>query len=509
MPNSRKSLPGQLTRRQAIKLGSGAALGAAVGGGLAVPAHAARSDSLDNIFDAAADVHGVPRDLLAAIGFAETRLRHNDGPSQANGFGIMHLASNPSHRTLNEAARLTRTAPATLKSDSAANIDGAAAVLRAYADDAGLAAGDRADVDAWYPVVARYSGASTPYVARLYADGVYDWLASGFDKEGVAVSALGVDPNRAAHADEVGIQSSHVDYPPAHWVAAHSSNYTVANRPSSNPINYVVCHIMQGTYAGTISWFQNPASNVTTHYCVRSSDGDITQMVRHKDIGWHAGNWSYNQQSIGIEHEGWFNEPHWYTEVMYRSSAALTRFVCDQYGIPKNRSRVLRHGEVSSTPCPGPIWDFDRYMSYVNEGNGGEPIWDVVVDATSADFSAPSSWQQSSWNSQKYGDFYRFNTPQAISEVAWYAADLPENGSYRVDVWYPSDSGYHSAAPHHIVTSSGNQVVNVDQRSGGGQWRSIGTFTMNAGRRNVVGVSRWAGGSGYIIADAVRISLLG
>jgi hypothetical protein len=37
---------------------------------------------------------------------------------------------------------------------------------------------------------------------------------------------------------------------------------------------------------------------------IRSSDGAVTQLVRTKDAAWHAGNWTINSESIGIEHEG-------------------------------------------------------------------------------------------------------------------------------------------------------------------------------------------------------------
>ena len=69
------------------------------------------------------------------------------------------------------------------------------------------------------------------------------------------------------------------DYPGARWVPANSGNYTVANRPSSHPIRYIVIHVTQGSYAGAISWFQNPNSRVSAHYVLRSSDGEITQMA--------------------------------------------------------------------------------------------------------------------------------------------------------------------------------------------------------------------------------------
>ena len=76
------------------------------------------------------------------------------------------------------------------------------------------------------------------------------------------------------------------------WDAANSGNYMSGRDGSS--IKRVVIHDMEGLYAGAISWFKNPASNVSAHYCIRSSDGDITQMVREQDTASLAGKWTYN-----------------------------------------------------------------------------------------------------------------------------------------------------------------------------------------------------------------------
>ena len=96
--------------------------------------------------------------------------------------------------------------------------------------------------------------------------------------------------------------------------------------------------------------------------------------------------------------------------------------------------------------------------------------------------------------------------PVAASDPAWFKVNIPASGNYRIDVWYPANSGYSSAAPHVIVTSSGNQTVHVDQRTGGGTWRSLGTFHLAAGDRNLVGVSRWTSAPGLVIADAIRVT---
>ncbi|HEX6497672.1 MAG TPA: N-acetylmuramoyl-L-alanine amidase [Micromonosporaceae bacterium] len=158
------------------------------------------------------------------------------------------------------------------------------------------------------------------------------------------------------------------DYGPAVWMPASSSNYTVANRPSDYKINYVVIHVTQETWSDAIAIFQDPSSKVSAHYVFRSSDGAVAQTVREKDIAWHAGNWTYNTQSIGIEHEGWVDDSSWFTDAMYRASASLTREITGKYGIPRDRNHIIGHSEVpgATHTDPGPYWDWTYYMQLVN-----------------------------------------------------------------------------------------------------------------------------------------------
>ncbi|MFC7591843.1 family 10 glycosylhydrolase [Nonomuraea antimicrobica] len=140
-------------------------------------------------------------------------------------------------------------------------------------------------------------------------------------------------------------------------------------------------------------------------------------------------------------------------------------------------------------------------------GTGGG-TFSVVVDNAEAGFSAGSAWGTSTYSTQLHGTDYRFAEPVAASDPAWFSAAVPSAGSYRVEVWYPANSGYNSATPYVVAASGGNQTVTVDQRTGGGAWRSLGTFSLNAGTYNVVGVSRWTSGTGLVIADAVRLTRL-
>ncbi|GAA2066820.1 N-acetylmuramoyl-L-alanine amidase [Streptomyces albiaxialis] len=159
-----------------------------------------------------------------------------------------------------------------------------------------------------------------------------------------------------------------VDYPKAEWIPADASNYTAADRPSEYPVEFVVIHVTQETYKDTVAIFQNPAKDVSSHYLVRSADGHVAQLVREKDVAWHAGNWDYNTRSIGIEHEGWIDEPDkWFTDEMYAASAALTANICDDHAIPKDREHIIGHNEVPGADHtdPGPHWDWDRYIKLV------------------------------------------------------------------------------------------------------------------------------------------------
>ncbi|MBN6052444.1 N-acetylmuramoyl-L-alanine amidase [Nonomuraea sp. RK-328] len=484
----------------------------------AAPAQAARETLLQAAFAKAAAQNDVPRDLLVALAYAETHLDgHRGEPSASGGYGVMHLVSNPTSHTLEKAAELTELPVEKLRADDTANVLGGAAVLRSLADEQGLDEAARKDAGRWYQAVAKYGNASSPELARLYADSVYELLGLGVQAKGVTVKPQEVTADRGdlAKARDLTAKAegspgllAAADYPNATWVAANSGNYTTSSRESSYNIDRVVIHVTQGSYAGTISWFQNPSANVSAHYVVKSSNGAITQMVRDKDIAWHAGNWDYNTRSIGIEHEGYVSEASWFTDAMYRSSAALTRWICDRYGIPKDRSHIIGHNQVpgATHTDPGQYWNWTTYMNYVTGGTG-TPTWTTTVDnTTSGQFTASANWGTSAYSSQRYGADYRFADPVSSSDVAWYQANIPSAGTYKVEVWYPADAGYNSSAPYIVATSGGNQTVYVDQRSGGGAWRSLGTFSLNAGTANVVGVSRWTSGTGYVIADAVRIS---
>jgi N-acetyl-anhydromuramyl-L-alanine amidase AmpD len=155
-----------------------------------------------------------------------------------------------------------------------------------------------------------------------------------------------------------------VGKPPVMWRPADLSNYTAAYRGPAQ-IDRVVIHVTQAPYSSVVNWFQTPGSEISVHYVIRSWDGQIAQCVDDTNIAWHAGSWSVNRVSLGIEHEGYFDDPVWFTREMYRSSAKLVAYLCSWYGIPIDRQHIVGHFEVAYTECPGPWWWWDYYMRLV------------------------------------------------------------------------------------------------------------------------------------------------
>ncbi|HTL80051.1 MAG TPA: N-acetylmuramoyl-L-alanine amidase, partial [Bacteroidia bacterium] len=179
-----------------------------------------------------------------------------------------------------------------------------------------------------------------------------------------------------------GIQSA--DYPAAIWNPAASCNYTVGRTMA---ITAVTIHDIEGSYAGAISWFQNCAAQVSAHYVVRSSDGQVTQMVLEANKAWHVG--TENPYTIGIEHEGYASQTGWYTNAMYAGSSALVRDICssnnidplrcgywpwlattyyNQSSIPGACTKIKGHQHFPNQTHndPGPNWDWEYFYELVN-----------------------------------------------------------------------------------------------------------------------------------------------
>lgn len=361
----------------------------------------------------AADEYGVPRPLLLALAWVESRASMNGGePSVDGAYGLFHLvageaAADPRGRhraqSLVLAARLTGLSAEALRTDPLANARGGAALLRAEMDALLARYPDLRDerLGDWFEAVMRASGVEDARLADGFASQVYRLLRDGLsaaDGQGGVLRLLPQEFSLSGRAIWAELsQDLSGQYCPNGACVAFKPAANFWTGRSGNPITTVVIHDMEGYYASTIAYFQDPSTQASAHYCIRSSDGDVTQQVKHEDAAWHAGNGDVNRHSIGIEHEGFAAQGKtWFTEAMYRSSAALVRWLADTYAIPRDRAHIIGHYEVPDPnhagwfggashhhdPCytwagdatwhnvKGCDWDWDHYMDLVN-GTGG------------------------------------------------------------------------------------------------------------------------------------------
>ena len=133
-------------------------------------------------------------------------------------------------------------------------------------------------------------------------------------------------------------------------------NFSVG-RSGHQPIG-ICLHIMEGTMAGSRSWFNNPQSRASYHYGV-SRTGEIWQFVKEENVAWSQGRVNKptarivldrpgvnpNRYLISIGHEG-FSTDTW-TEAMKQASAWLIQDICLRHNIPINRTNIIGHYEIT------------------------------------------------------------------------------------------------------------------------------------------------------------------
>ncbi len=271
----------------------------------------------------------------------------------------------------------------------------------------------------------------------------------------------------------ISVNQKSVEYTPAIWNPAPTCNYSSRN---GTAISAITIHTIQGSYAGAISWSQNCNSSVSYHYVVRSSDGQVTQMVNEANKAWHVG--SENPYTIGYEHEGYIDNASWYTMAMYNASAGITRDICQSgYGISPLRcfsgpatsgSQVLggctkikghQHYPNQTHTDPGINWNWSLYYTLVNNN----PTQSTVTSATGS-FTDTGGAASNYANDERYFtliqptgatsvtlNFTAFNT-----EANWdylYIYDGATNSSPLIGTYTGT------ASPGTVVSSGGSLLI--------------------------------------------------
>ncbi|HLW02294.1 MAG TPA: N-acetylmuramoyl-L-alanine amidase [Ktedonobacterales bacterium] len=371
-------------------------------GGQALPAYAASAPSAEQAFAQAAHEFAVPVSLLKAICYLEGHLStHQGAPSVDHGYGCMHLVKNGHADTLDSAAQKLGVSVRQLQLDLATNIRGGAAILRQDALRLSQAQQTPPALADWAGAVALYSNATTPSVARLYVDAVYKLLNTGFSGqtdsgETVTLAPQAVTPNlstipHTATTTTIPAGCSNdgkTDYPGAidcilppatfdcNTVPNNAPcNYDSANRPTDFAITDVVIHDTEGSAQSALDVFQDPTFAASTHYLV-DTDGTVYQILHEQDIAFQAGNFWYNEHSVGIEHVGFDATGfQWYNATEYLASAKLTAYLLKRYNIPLDHDHIVSHGTIPSPTLatspnhvdPGPYWLWTYYENLIHQ----------------------------------------------------------------------------------------------------------------------------------------------
>lgn len=197
----------------------------------------------------------------------------------------------------------------------------------------------------------------------------------------------------------------------------------IMQRPSPNRSgrqnhtpDFIVCHIDDGTFDGTLSWITNPKSQVSYHFVV-ARDGRIAQTVQLTDMSWANGTTNSNDNrdnrhstvaairdrrinanlySISIGFEGRHAETQGaLTEAQLNAGMQLIRHIRSEvqrlfnFTIPFARTNLIGHNEVTPRTrpnCPGAQFPWNELIRRLNAN--------VVPPQQS---QQPSEWAREPW----------------------------------------------------------------------------------------------------------------
>ncbi len=344
----------------------------------------ARVDPLhDAAFRMAGEEFSVPPALLKAFSFAQTRYQmvegfdhHADGSDEepaVTAWGLMAL----SPEQVAQGAALAGVSEAAVRTDPAANIRAAAALLSAYAQELAL---DRREPTAWAPALARLGGfASSPDERVLFIrDHVFKALRLGVGalSDGLAVAGQTLAFGASSEFGRVEQGLAAPDYPGGTWLASpfHDAR--------SGTVRFVVIHTCEGSTASCISTLRNSPRKVSAHYVV-GGGGEVTQLVREDRAARHIGA-SYlcsrnanrycelngkqsNAFTVGIEHGGFASQSTFPAGQLDGSARLLCDITRDQK-IARDRFHIVGHGQLQpyNRSDPGPNWPWTDYLNRAN-----------------------------------------------------------------------------------------------------------------------------------------------
>jgi uncharacterized protein (TIGR03382 family) len=283
--------------------------------------------------------------------------------------------------SLARGAALTGASELELRRDSDLALEAGARVLA----ELKVRFGATGDLATWEAALEELGGFADDAHRADYAHQVYAVLARGGTFEGRDGEKLTVAPHdlppSLVFTIDPGIHTlGNPEYAGAEWFPTSCTNKCDTDR-GGQKVQYVVIHDTEGGWTGSVATLQNdPGKSV--QYIV-GTDGRVGQFVPESYTAWHAGNYYYNQRSVGIEHVGYSTKP--YAEAEYAASAKLVDYLTKKYAVPKDRAHIIGHEAVpngnkiasSSPPCMDSPKSCQGNTSYGGSNHHTDPgVWE-------------------------------------------------------------------------------------------------------------------------------------
>jgi hypothetical protein len=119
-------------------------------------------------------------------------------------------------------------------------------------------------------------------------------------------------------------------------------------------------------------------------------------------------------------------------------------------------------------------------------------------DILSSDFD----WMYLDKREDGYGSDFAWARQEGTLKAAWRPT-ITTAGNYEIFAWWVADPNRATDAPYTIYYSGGSATVDVNQRTNGTKWNSLGTYPFDAGTNGYVELSNNA--DGYVTADAIML----
>jgi MYXO-CTERM domain-containing protein len=347
----------------------------------------AASGALSISFARASEHAGVPRDLLVAIARVEDGLAipaqrlvvEEDSAVPAAGPLMLRRGKLD---TLARGAALAGKTEIELRQDAELALEAGALVLA----ELGAKTGARAeDLASWKTALEEMSGYADDAHREDYAHRVFATLArggmlDGRDGEKISLGSHDLPPTLTLDVSSKLHTLAVSQFPGAQWIPTSCNNKCDAGRGGAK-IEYIVVHDTEGGWDAIVSTLQNDPQK-SVQYIV-GTDGKVAQFLTEDTTAWHAGNYYFNQRSVGIEHVGYASKP--YTEAEYAASAKLVDYLAKKYGVAKDRGHVIGHAQIpngtriaqSASPCGNAPRSCEANLDFGGAGHHTDPgVWE-------------------------------------------------------------------------------------------------------------------------------------